>query len=92
MQSDNNARGQALSPPHLSIFTIIINSITIIIVVIAIITHLQASKLLVYKWETLLPVPKLVAPLMYGDMRLVFKLVNQLGYLKQLIAALLKCL
>jgi len=32
------------------------------------------------------------APLTYGNMRLVFKLVNQLGYLKQLIAVLLQCL
>jgi hypothetical protein len=31
------------------------------------------------------------APLMCGNMRLVFKLVNELGYLKQLIAVLLQC-
>ena len=41
------------SPHHiLSIFTIIIIITIIIIVVIVIITHLQAFKLLVYKWQT----------------------------------------
>lgn len=49
----------AKSSPHhiLASFTIIV-IITIIIIVIVITTHLQAFKLLVYKWQTSSPCPE----------------------------------